>query len=185
VGGDLRKMLSAVLYDGLGRLRFTKDALFSHVLGTRITVGDVDTALSAASVARPGDGVSGFVLVPAQITQAMADDLFRTTWPVPTLAQAQKLWDAALSAAPSAKIERVRHVKRGTEYEVLGEAEAQVAKPLLDIFTPTAYRPLREGNRITVYRDPKSGILYCRFTDEFRDGRFVPAAAPAADGGRA
>jgi len=59
-------------------------------------------ALSTAPAARPGDEVSGFVLVPTKITHAMADDLFRTTWPVPTLAQAQKLWDAALAAAPAA-----------------------------------------------------------------------------------
>jgi hypothetical protein len=43
-----------------------------------------------------------WTLVPTTITHAMADDLFRTTWPVPSLAAAQALWDALLAAAPPA-----------------------------------------------------------------------------------
>lgn len=92
-----------------------------------------------------------------------------------------------LSTAPAARprdgVERVRHVKRGTEYEVLGEAEAQVSTGFTDNWGTG--RTLRDGADLTVYRDPKSGKLWCRFPDEMRDGRFVPAAAPAADGGRA
>ncbi|KTS02522.1 hypothetical protein SB2_25580 [Methylobacterium radiotolerans] len=64
-------------------------------------------------------------------------------------------------------LERVRHLKRGTEYEVLGEAELQIAS--VDMLN----RPLRlsEGARLTVYRG-SDGKLWARETDEFRDGRF-------------
>jgi len=106
---------------------------------------------------------------------------------------------AALSTAPAARpgdgVERVRHVKRGTEYEVLGEAEAQVSKGTHSVWPKgiafhvdaesVPGRLLSDGWEITVYRCVTTGKLWCRFTDEFRDGRFVPAAAPAADGGRA
>lgn len=73
-------------------------------------------------------------------------------------------------------LERVRHVKRGTEYEVLGEAEAQVSTgPWLG--GPRGHnRLVGDGTMLTVYRCLKTGKLWCRFTDEFRDGRFVPAA---------
>lgn len=72
-------------------------------------------------------------------------------------------------------LERVRHVKRGTEYEVLGEAEAQVSYDLIGAAHRVG-RPLWDENRLTVYRCLKTGKLWCRFTDEFRDGRFVPVA---------
>ena len=86
-------------------------------------------------------------------------------------------------------LERVRHLKRGTEYEVLGEAEAQVAtgtvrttmlgKPLGGI-----YRRIADGLSLTVYRDPATGKLWCRPTDEFRDGRFETiASAPSPEAG--
>lgn len=86
-------------------------------------------------------------------------------------------------------LERVRHLKRGTEYEVLGEAEAQVAtgtmrttmlgKPIGGI-----YRRIADGSSLTVYRDPTTGKLWCRPTDEFRDGRFETlASAPSPEAG--
>lgn len=72
--------------------------------------------------------------------------------------------------------ERVRHVKRGTEYEVLGEAEAQVSGSDSRI---TEHRDwlteaviLEDGDKLTVYRGT-DGRLWCRPTDEFRDGRFL------------
>ncbi|MCE4223448.1 hypothetical protein HCU64_06765 [Methylobacterium sp. C25] len=88
------------------------------------------------------------------------------------------------TVAGGASLERVRHVKRGTEYEVLGEAEAQVSHNKL----PTASfhkRPIQDGDAITVYRCIKTGKLWCRFTDEFRDGRFeaLPTAPARGVGG--
>ncbi|WP_293862380.1 hypothetical protein [uncultured Alsobacter sp.] len=72
---------------------------------------------------------------------------------------------------------RVRHLKRGTVYEVIGEAEAQVAGPPN---TPPGIawsRQLTEGHKLTVYRG-EDGRLWARFSDEFNDGRFVPVTVP-------
>ena len=55
---------------------------------------------------------------------------------------------------------RVRHKKRGTEYEVLGEADLQTEKPLSDYAV------------VVVYRDVSSGRIWARPRDEFNDGRF-------------
>lgn len=89
----------------------------------------------------------------------------------------------AALAHPQQGGERVRHVKRGTEYEVLGEAEGQVSEG--------KYRAVPKGNTtgdglpsrlvhdgimLTIYRCEKTGKLWYRFPDEFRDGRFVPTA---------
>lgn len=94
---------------------------------------------------------------------------------------------AALAASPEAPSdagwrERVRHVKRGTEYEVLGEAEAQVSGSDSRI---TEHRDwltdaviLEDGDKLTVYRGT-DGRLWCRRTDEFRDGRFETITAPS------
>ncbi|MBK3406249.1 hypothetical protein H0176_23740 [Methylorubrum populi] len=95
---------------------------------------------------------------------------------------------AARPAAPEAQgLERVRHVKRGTEYEVLGEAEAQISRGMRINFgaeNEEFYRHLHEGMKLTVYRG-SDGKLWCRFTDEMRDGRFVPAPpASSGQGGR-
>jgi len=55
---------------------------------------------------------------------------------------------------------RVRHKKRGTEYEVLGEADLQTETPLRDYAV------------VVVYRDPTNGRLWVRPVGEFNDGRF-------------
>lgn len=67
-----------------------------------------------------------------------------------------------------------RHKKRGTTYELLGIAEAQVSTPTV---MPVAeggqpLRPLREGDKLAVYRAEDGIQLWVRFEDEFRDGRF-------------
>lgn len=61
-----------------------------------------------------------------------------------------------------------KHKKRGTTYEVLGDAELQCAADF-DLF---------EGQRLTVYRG-LDGKLWVRPTEEFHDGRFEPVDAPA------
>jgi hypothetical protein len=88
--------------------------------------------------------------------------------------------------------ERVRHLKRGFEYEVLGEAEAQVAVGAYMTW-PDGTDPhgegipgvmLHDGLKLTVYRCIKTGKLWARFTDEFRDGRFETiASAPSSVAG--
>lgn len=78
-------------------------------------------------------------------------------------------------------LERVRHLKRGTEYEVLGEAEAQVSKGA-STRDGKHHRCICDDDRLTVYRCLKTGKLWCRFTDEFRDGRFVPSPTDAKTG---
>lgn len=75
------------------------------------------------------------------------------------------------------QLERVRHVKSGGIYEVLGEAQAQVV-PTVHVFVRDAHRPLHDYDSLTVYRCG-DGKLWVRFTDEFRDGRFEPA--PVSD----
>jgi hypothetical protein len=76
-----------------------------------------------------------------------------------------------------AQTERVRHAKRGTEYEVLGEATAQTGV--------VGGRVLGDYDKLIVYRCLETGKLWCRFTDEFRDGRFVtlvPGEAQTQEG---
>lgn len=63
-----------------------------------------------------------------------------------------------------------RHVKRGTEYQVVDEADLQTEAPLTDYAV------------LTVYRGP-DGRLWARPSTEFNDGRFEPlAAAPNTKG---
>ena len=65
-----------------------------------------------------------------------------------------------------------RHVKRGTDYVVVGQATIQ----------DSTGSYLGEACPVTVYRN-KDGRLWVRATDEFNDGRFVALpAAPDAGG---
>ena len=64
-------------------------------------------------------------------------------------------------ASPPPAVERVRHVKRGTTYQVIGEAKLQT------------FGSIAEGAMLTIYRGDNTGALWARPTDEFRDGRFV------------
>ena len=83
--------------------------------------------------------------------------------------------------AGTSPLKRVRHVKRGTEYEVLGEAEAQVSVGHTIPLTKGVLRSIADGDRLTIYRG-EDGKLWCRFTDEMRDGRFEPSR-PQTKGG--
>mgnify|MGYP000541216029 CR=1 FL=1 len=55
---------------------------------------------------------------------------------------------------------RVRHLKRGIEYEVVGRASVQ------------AMHAIEEDDTVVVYRNEKTGALWVRPVDEFEDGRF-------------
>ena len=55
---------------------------------------------------------------------------------------------------------RVKHVKRGTEYTVLGQAEVQSGSPI------------NESDILTVYQGT-DGKIWARPVSEFNDGRFI------------
>lgn len=78
-----------------------------------------------------------------------------------------RIADAVLVAlAPSSPWQPThRHVKRGTDYEVLGRAVIQAAEPLDD------------EEYVIVYRG-QDGQLWARCADEFNDGRFIPLPMP-------
>ena len=58
-------------------------------------------------------------------------------------------------------VTRVRHIKRGSEYDVLGQAMLQTSTPLTDMETMIVYR----GD---------DGQMWVRPVSEFEDGRFEP-----------
>jgi hypothetical protein len=64
--------------------------------------------------------------------------------------------------------ERIRHIQRGTEYDVLGVAELQIADA-----------SVLEGSKLAIYRG-NDGKLWAREVGEFRDGRFK-TITPAPD----
>lgn len=83
---------------------------------------------------------------------------------------------------------RVRHKARGTTYEVLGEAEAQVSNGRV-VQRPVSRKDdtglrcsmqLVEGDNLVVYRCEQTGKLWCRRPEEFEDGRFEDIAYEAA-----
>lgn len=95
-----------------------------------------------------------------------------------------------VSAPAGEVVRRVRHKKRGTTYQVLGDAEAQVSTGAYRVWPSDADKhdgdghPARlahDGLSLTVYRSEQTGKLWCRFPDEFEDGRFekLPALSNA------
>jgi hypothetical protein len=70
---------------------------------------------------------------------------------------------------------KVRHKARGTLYEVVGDAEAQISVGVMSNRAPNLgrkSRPLYEGDQLTVYRCLETNKLWIRFPDEMLDGRF-------------
>lgn len=63
---------------------------------------------------------------------------------------------------------RVRHKKRGTEYEVIGVGKIQ-AENWLDYDAPMGSVDMRE---VVIYRSVDDGSLWVRPREEFEDGRF-------------
>lgn len=63
------------------------------------------------------------------------------------------------------KGKKVRHVKRGTEYEILGIALGQDS-------TIASY-PTIENEDLVIYKCLDYGFMYARHLDEFLDGRFI------------
>lgn len=90
---------------------------------------------------------------------------------------------SVLVPAPS-DARRVRHLKRGTIYELIGEAEAQITKDADGKrfhLGRVRQRWLTEGDKLAIYRCEQTGKMWARFLNEFNDGRFVEIipAAPA------
>jgi hypothetical protein len=77
------------------------------------------------------------------------------------------------SADAKTSLRRVRHIKRGSIYDVLGEAEVQISEPGRyfgsGALNDPGARILAEGDKLVVYRDCKTGKLWTRFPDEFND----------------
>lgn len=68
-------------------------------------------------------------------------------------------------------MKRVKHIKRGSTYRVLGEAKFQVSTG--QCFDHMGqYRAVHDKEPVTVYRSEDDGQLYARFPDEMGDGRF-------------
>jgi hypothetical protein len=69
----------------------------------------------------------------------------------------------------------VRHIKRGSTYDVLGEAEMQISVSKVTIHTKEGdfkSRVINEGDKLVVYRCRKTGKLWLRYAEEMNDGRF-------------
>ena len=59
---------------------------------------------------------------------------------------------------------RVKHIKRGSNYEVLGRGKVQTDTPLTDYA------------EVVIYRSEDDDMIWVRPVSEFDDGRFAPMA---------
>lgn len=75
---------------------------------------------------------------------------------------------------------RIRHIKRQSEYEVLGApAFFQVSGGRIPRGTDKRVRPLIDGEPVIVYQSVQDGTVYVRACDEV-PGRFEPVTEPSA-----
>lgn len=108
--------------------------------------------------------------LPADIRQSLKDQ--------------QREWDAAIAAlqsaadTPAPSAERVRHKKRGSEYEVIGVGRMQTedwSEEVLGADEDGRNAWVNESidmREVTIYRSVDDGSLWVRPTEEFNDGRF-------------
>jgi len=176
-----------VLRDTVASIAGCQDGL---VKVTRQYLCDVRAALYAAAPSSPAPAVRG---EDARLREWLADfikqarlaaDITETLGPKPVGVQLAKVMRAqALDlenglAALSAPLggqhagpgepwsPTHRHVKRGTDYRVMGTARLQMDGP-------------HDDHEVTVYVGA-DGQQWARLTAEFNDGRFTPLPAPAA-----
>lgn len=67
---------------------------------------------------------------------------------------------------------RIKHLKRGSAYEVIGDVPFQVSTGNQTI-AGKQVRMIKDGDPVRVYRDEVSRKFYVRFPDEFTPDRFV------------
>jgi hypothetical protein len=85
--------------------------------------------------------------------------------------RARVLTPAAHLARQAGKVERVRHIKRGSTYRVVGRARMQVSIPTLIV----------DDAPVVVYRGEADGQLWARLPDEFDDPARFERLDPAFD----
>lgn len=117
-----------------------------------------------------GDNATLWATAFEQMTQKMIDEKkldkgyekdYMVQWFASAIEHSWKLRKWREESEPKDE-KRVRHKKRDSTYNVVGEAELQLSSPVI----------LEEGRSLTVYRSEKDGKLWVRPSSEFNDGRF-------------
>lgn len=76
---------------------------------------------------------------------------------------------ARVAELEGAELARVKHLKRGSTYQVLGEGKVQTETPLTD------------NDPVIIYQAESDGALWVRPPSEFHDGRFAALRAKAKE----
>lgn len=95
-------------------------------------------------------------------TKAAALATWNTRAPAQALREMYEEEGAANSGAPAGDAVLYRHKKRGTVYELICEAQAQVSHEW----------PISDYALLQVHRDIETGGFWARHAGEFHDGRF-------------